>query len=289
MKFFKILESNILITALILSLITLFPLWLVFFLKYGNIFLSYIYVPLLLLLLTTILLLAFKKKWKKFFVYTSLFSLFSLNSYYLISKIGKVINDSYGYSYQMDSKISKMKSLLQNGDIIFQTSTSNQSTAIQKVTNSKYSHMGIIYKEGDNFYVYEASNKVTTTNLRNWVERGENTDCVIKRVKNSKNILSENNLIKMKHVGETFLGKPYDSHFGWSNDKMYCSELVWKIFNESIGIEIGMLKELKDFDLSHEESKKIIEERKIKINPHEKVISPADMFDSDLLTTIYNN
>ena len=29
---------------------------------------------------------------------------------------------------------------------------------------------------------------------------------------------------------------------------MYCSELVWKIYNDATGIEIGALKELKDFD-----------------------------------------
>ncbi len=228
-----------------------------------------------------------KKIVEKFFVYISLIALFSFSSYYLISKIGKGISDAYQYSYQMDSKISEMKGLVQNGDIIFQTSTSPQSLAIQKVTNSKYSHMGIIYVEGDYYYVYEAINKVKKTNLRDWIERGENSDCVVKRIKNAKNILSKSNLLKIKKIGEKYLGKNYDSHFEWSNEKMYCSELVWKLYNESIGIEIGELKELKDFDLSHKESKKIIDERKIKINPYEKVISPADMFDSDLLTTIY--
>lgn len=39
-----------------------------------------------------------------------------------------------------------LKNEIQNGDIIFQTSTSGQSKAIQIATGSKYSHMGIIYK-----------------------------------------------------------------------------------------------------------------------------------------------
>ena len=185
-------------------------------------------------------------------------SYFTFLNTYKSSKKGKVINDAYGYSYQMDSKISEMKSFLQNGDIIFQTSTSTQSTAIQKVTNSKYSHMGIIYKEGDNFYVFEASKKVTRTNLRNWVERGENSDCVIKRVKNSKNILSKDNLIKMKKVGVTFLGKPYDSHFGWSNDKMYCSELVWKVYKQALDLELCKLRKPAHFELDKPEIRDII-------------------------------
>jgi hypothetical protein len=35
---------------------------------------------------------------------------------------------------------------IKNGDLIFQTSTSKQSKAIQLATDSKYSHCGIIYK-----------------------------------------------------------------------------------------------------------------------------------------------
>ena len=38
----------------------------------------------------------------------------------------------------------KLEKKIKNGDIIFQTSKSSQSKAIQLATNSKYSHMGII-------------------------------------------------------------------------------------------------------------------------------------------------
>ena len=289
MKIIKILESNIIIIALILILIALFPIWVLYILYSGNTYLLLLYISLFLLLLTSVIVLAIRKKWKKFFIYISLIALFSFSSYYLILEVVKGISDAYEHSYQMDSEISEIESLLKNGDIIFQTSTSHQSLAIQKVTNSKYSHMGIIFIEGDDFYVYEAINIVKKTKLRDWIERGENSRCVVKRLKNAKNILSKSKLLKMKKIGEKYLGKNYDSHFGWSNEKMYCSELVWKIYNEATGIEIGALKELKDFDLSFAESKKIIEERKIKINPNEKVISPADMFDSDQLTTVYKS
>jgi uncharacterized protein YcfL len=46
--------------------------------------------------------------------------------------------------------------ILKDGDIIFQTSQSAQSKAIQAATHSKYSHCGIIYKEGSNYFVFEA-------------------------------------------------------------------------------------------------------------------------------------
>jgi hypothetical protein len=45
---------------------------------------------------------------------------------------------------------------IKDGDIIFQTSLSNQSKAIQLATKSKYSHCGIIFKNENGFYVLEA-------------------------------------------------------------------------------------------------------------------------------------
>jgi len=57
----------------------------------------------------------------------------------------------------------------QNGDIVFQSSTSGQSKAIQIATGSKYSHMGIIYKQGDEFLVYEAVQPVRLTPLTDWI------------------------------------------------------------------------------------------------------------------------
>lgn len=45
---------------------------------------------------------------------------------------------------------------IKNGDLIFQTSLSGQSKAIQIATKSKYSHCGIIYIDNGRFYVFEA-------------------------------------------------------------------------------------------------------------------------------------
>lgn len=49
---------------------------------------------------------------------------------------------------------------LKDGDIIFQTSKSPQSQAIQKATGSKYSHMGIVIHRSGFPQVFEASGKV---------------------------------------------------------------------------------------------------------------------------------
>lgn len=176
---------------------------------------------------------------------------------------------------------------IQNGDIIFQTSTSNQSKAIQLATNSKYSHMGIIYENDGQYFVYEAIQPVTLTPLQKWIQRGENGHYVIKRLANADQILTSSVLSKMKQAGEKFKGKSYDIYFEWSDDKIYCSELVWKIYKEAANIEIGQLEQLSDFDLNHTIVQSKMKERYGNNIPmNEKVISPAAMFASDKLILV---
>mgnify|MGYP000294569644 CR=1 FL=1 len=183
-------------------------------------------------------------------------------------------------NFRLDNKI-------QNGDIIFQTSKSSQSKAIQLATNSKYSHMGIIFENDGQFFVYEAVQPVKLTPLKEWINRGENDHYVIKRLENADQVLDSSTLTKMKKIGEQFKGKPYDIYFEWSDEKIYCSELVWKIYQQATGIEIGQLEQLSDFDLTNDIVKAKMKERYGNNIPmDEKVISPAAMFSSDKLLTV---
>lgn len=176
---------------------------------------------------------------------------------------------------------------IKSGDIIFQTSRSSQSKAIQLATRSKYSHLGIVYEHESNYYVYEAIQPVKLTKLDDWIKRGEGSHFVVKRLKNSEQLLTKEVLKRMKDVGERFKGKNYDIYFEWSDDRIYCSELVWKIYKEALGVEIGELQELSSFDLDNELVRSKMKERYGDDIPlHEKVISPAQIFDSELLVTV---
>ncbi|MEZ4921129.1 MAG: YiiX family permuted papain-like enzyme [Saprospiraceae bacterium] len=185
------------------------------------------------------------------------------------------------------SQPEKSNSDIQNGDIIFQTSKSSQSEAIQLATHSPYSHMGLIYEEQGAFFVFEAVQPVKSTPLEAWIKRGENGHFVVKRLKNAETVLTSAVLKKMKAAGTRFLGKDYDRYFEWSDEKIYCSELVWKIYQEAAGIQIGKLEHLADFDLSSPAVKEKMRERYGSNVPmDELVISPAAMYHSDLLKTV---
>lgn len=177
-----------------------------------------------------------------------------------------------------------------NGDIIFQTSLSGQSRAIQEATKSKYSHCGIIYWEGNKCLVFEAVQPIKFTPIARWIARGQGKKYVVKRLKNANEVLTPEVLRSMQQMGNQFKGKNYDGTFEWSDDKIYCSELVWKIYQRATGLEIGKLQKLRDFDLSPASVRKKMFERYGSNFPlDETVISPAAVFDSELLTTVLSN
>jgi uncharacterized protein YycO len=181
-------------------------------------------------------------------------------------------------------------SSFKDGDIIFQSSQSEQCTAIQLATNSIYSHCGIIFIDEGEVFVYEAVQSVKKTKFEEWIKRGKNEYFVVKRIKNASNLLTPETMASMKKECGKHLGKNYDLTFEWSDDKIYCSELVWKIYQRSLNIEVGKTQQLKDFDLSHDIVKKKLKERygsKIPLN--ETVISPGAIYDSNLLELVKSN
>lgn len=179
---------------------------------------------------------------------------------------------------------------LRDGDIIFHSSNSAQCKAVQIATHSIYSHCGIIFKTGNEYNVLEAVQPVTITPLKDWIKRGNDGKYVIKRLIKSDSIITDEVRHKMMDIGKSFLGKNYDLTFEWSDDRIYCSELVWKIYKRAANIEVGKLQPLKSFNLEDKIVQDIMKERYGNNIPYdEQVISPAAIFKSDLLKTVSAN
>ena len=110
---------------------------------------------------------------------------------------------------------------------------------------------------------------------------------MVSRLKNADEILTAEVVKRMESQIDVHLGKSYDIHFDWSDDKMYCSELVWKIYKECANIEVGGLKPLKEYDLTHPVVKRTMEERYGRNIPYnEPMISPGAIFESELFRVI---
>ncbi len=174
---------------------------------------------------------------------------------------------------------------LKDGDILFQSSTSSQSKAVEIATNSPYSHCGILFYENGQAYVYEAVQPVGKRKLEDWIASGVDGKYEVKRLKDLSKLTPENIKV-MKQFTASQFGKNYDGYFNWSDKEMYCSELVWKVYNEKLGIKLAKPLPLRDFNIDAIEVRKIMQQRYGKDFPYDELmVSPSQLFESDLLVS----
>jgi uncharacterized protein YycO len=173
-----------------------------------------------------------------------------------------------------------------NGDIILHTSTSTQSKMIQDVTKSKYSHVGIIYIKDGQTYVMEAVQPVKLTPIDEFINRGVDGKYTVVRYKGK---FTKDEVKRMYDYAYSQLGKNYDLKFQWSENTMYCSELVFKIYYNA-GIQLCDIHHFKDYNLSSEDVQNAIKVRyNTEINPNERVVTPVDLYNSLSTYVIFDN
>ena len=114
---------------------------------------------------------------------------------------------------------------LKVGDILLQPLHCYACNLIEAQTQSEYSHIGVVIKkEEGNVFVAEAFGKVKVVSFKKFNQ------------KTQKGLMVE--VLRPRYVNHeiytTYLNyfdsKPYDSNFLWSDEKIYCSELVQKLF-----------------------------------------------------------
>jgi hypothetical protein len=175
---------------------------------------------------------------------------------------------------------------LKDGDMIFHTSKSSQSKVIKMMTNSNLTHCGIIFHKNGKPYVFEAVQPVKVTPLQEWINRGVGRKYIITRYKHT---LSKDDINDMYYYAKKQLGKSYDLQFKWSDSKMYCSELIYKVYVAG-GVTLSECKIFNDYDINNSEAQKLITQRyNGGFSKDEPVIAPVDLYKSSLVKTIYNN
>jgi hypothetical protein len=175
---------------------------------------------------------------------------------------------------------------VQDGDIIFQSSKSQQSKAVELATNSVFSHCGIIFIENGMPYVYEAVQPVGKRPLIDWIKSGVGEKYKIRRLID-RGILMSESWESMRDYAQKQVGKNYDIYFSWTDKEMYCSEYVWKIYNEIAKIPLVKPKELREFNIDAPLIRKTLFERYGNDIPYnELMVSPGQLYDSDLLMDV---
>jgi len=205
---------------------------------------------------------------KKFFLLTILLSGLALGGFFSFKKNG--------------SKYER----LQTGDVVFQYTGGEQGEAVEAATGSKYTHCGIVFEQDRKLYVLEAVQPVKVVTLDSFRRRSKIFHA--RRLKN-RSILNAAAMEKGLAWGRKQIGKDYDPLFQWDNETLYCSELVWKIYKQSTGIELCKTKTFKSYFLEKPAVRAVIQKRYgdlERLPEKEPVVAPSDLAASDLLEEV---
>jgi len=173
------------------------------------------------------------------------------------------------------------------GDFVFQALHSPDHVALNLATGSEYTHCGLVLNDSSGLVVYEAVGPVRAIPLDQWVQQGIDQHCVVMRFNDRAKLLDQNDLEEIRRVADTYIGKGYDSYFNWSDDRIYCSEFVWKAIKLALNIELAQLRLLGSYDLTDSRVQKRLHEKYGDSLPlQEPMISPADLMNSSILDTV---
>lgn len=175
--------------------------------------------------------------------------------------------------------------VFREGDIVFSGSDAGQGGAIMAATRSIYTHCGIVFNKEGKWMVLEAVQPVGVVSLEGFKSRAKPGTFKVSRLKIP---LSATHHQLAKAWAETQIGKNYDSKFLWGDEKLYCSELVWKIFKQA-GVELCEPRRFRDYQLDDPKVKHVIKERfgaLANLPEDEPVVAPSDLANSKLLTDV---
>lgn len=163
---------------------------------------------------------------------------------------------------------------LAEGDLIFIQSQTEQAAAIAESTGSQWTHVGIIVKKSGEWHVAEAVGPLEVNSLRSFIARSKDRKHRVMRFK-----YFTQKMVPQLYVQLYKYNQPYDIFFEWSDDRIYCSELTYKVFKAVTGHPIGKLQRTGDLKLDGPYTKRLIEERLTAIgkelNLEEPILTPV--------------
>jgi len=179
---------------------------------------------------------------------------------------------------------------LRNGDIVFQRSPSTLGAALEIALESKVTHCGVVLFDNDTAYVCEAVGPVRRVPFDRWITIGIDSLYGVRRLKNAEKMLTDEKLHRMLGVFRSLEGRQYDFFFQWSDSMVYCSELVYKMFERGAGIEVGEIDRFGDFNLENDTVQNFM--NSIYTEPpnlDEPVITPVSIYRDTTMVTVFTN
>ena len=148
------------------------------------------------------------------------------------------------------------------GDIVFR---SGKNYPVMYISGSTITHCGIIVNTPSGLRVMEADGRVKFHTIEEFFGKNiEKAEWFTKRVTNKR--------VRIDY--SRYLGKRYDNQFSLNNNEYYCSELVYVIYRDQLGMELCTPKPLRKHNVFG--LKWLLKKRGINLD--NLVVTPADLY-----------
>ena len=129
------------------------------------------------------------------------------------------------------------------GDLYFQSLPRNAVVnAIEGASESPYSHCGILVRKGYAWFILEAIGPVRETPLAKWINQARDRHYDVFRLEAEH----ERNIPAFIKAARKYMGRPYDIRYRMDDEKIYCSELIFKGYRDATGKSLGKLVKFGD-------------------------------------------
>ncbi|MEM9345060.1 MAG: YiiX/YebB-like N1pC/P60 family cysteine hydrolase [Planctomycetota bacterium] len=169
------------------------------------------------------------------------------------------------------------------GDVVFQSSQESPLiNMIEGASGSHYSHCGIVDRRDGQWVVYEAAKQVTTTPLDRFIDRGRGAGFAVYRFRQPY----QTDIPSIIENTRAYLGRPYDFRYRLDEEHIYCSELIYKAFEQTTGESLG--ERVRLGDLEWEPFEALINELEKGPPPLDRlIITPIDLALAEQFELVY--
>ena len=137
----------------------------------------------------------------------------------------------------LDQLEAQVSTQLKEGDLLFTAIDLFVCRQVAKETGSWSSHVGFALKENDQWVVVESKVPfVCKTPLRKFLQRTRKSQVMVRRLKRT---LTTEQVNTLKQLTESHIGTLYHSGFKLNSERQFCSKLVYSVYKEAIGIQLG--------------------------------------------------
>ncbi|MFN3168803.1 MAG: YiiX/YebB-like N1pC/P60 family cysteine hydrolase [Phycisphaeraceae bacterium] len=169
------------------------------------------------------------------------------------------------------------------GDVLFQSARPSKLVdMIEGVSESPYSHCGIVDRVDGEWVVYEAITNVSATPLDDFISRGRGGGVAVYRFREPY----RDDIPEIIENTRSFLDRPYDFRYRLDDEHIYCSELIYKAFGAVTGEALGELDALGDLNWRPYEAD-IKELEKGPVPLEREMITPRGLAEAEQLELVW--